>query len=119
MTNVVKITKEVNGHAVNGHATFDEFWDLFPSVRRSCRAICRMKWDAITSANGMKAKMKDRSTDEYMYTTLKATPEEILDGLKRSRERWQGKGEQKYGWEDGGRYIPMPATWLNQGRWMD
>lgn len=32
-----------------------------------------------------------------------------LEAQKRSRQ-WQS---------DGGRYIPNPATWLNQGRWED
>ena len=36
----------------------------------------------------------------------------ILTAVKRQKasEQWQ---------KDGGRYIPNPATWLNQGRWMD
>lgn len=30
--------------------------------------------------------------------------------LQKTTEQWQ---------KDGGQYIPNPATWLNQGRWMD
>lgn len=36
-------------------------------------------------------------------------PEEILAGLKRTR----------FDTREGGRFIPHPATWLNQGRWQD
>jgi hypothetical protein len=31
-------------------------------------------------------------------------------GRQRASRQWR---------EDGGRYIPHPATWLNQGRWED
>ena len=36
----------------------------------------------------------------------------VLEALSRAKasEQWR---------RDNGRYIPHPATWLNQGRWMD
>jgi hypothetical protein len=84
------------------------------------KALCMMKWNAITSEEGLTTRMKDKDADQYVRITLQATPEEIVDGLKKSCEMWRGKkGAEKYGWEDGGKFIPMPATWLNQGRWMD
>ena len=38
--------------------------------------------------------------------------DELIAAVERFRntEKWQ---------EDGGRFIPNPSTWLNQGRWMD
>ena len=121
MTNVVAI-KEANGHTVNGHKelSFEDFWSLFPSVRRMQKALCMAKWNAIVSKTGLETRMRDKDADRYVYITLQATPEEIIDGLKKSCDMWRGKkGADKYGWEDGGKFIPMPATWLNQGRWMD
>jgi hypothetical protein len=119
MTNVTQI-REANGHELNGHqADFEEFWDLFPAVRRVRKALCRAKWDKIISEKGLKTKTLDKDAGQYTKIRLKATPEEIIEGLMRSRKLWQGKGEQRYGWEDDGKYIPMASTWLNQGRWMD
>jgi hypothetical protein len=119
MTNVVQI-KEANGHELNGHtADFEEFWDLFPAVKRLQKALCMAKWQAITSETGLDTRMLDRDAGQYAEIKLKATPEQIIEGLMRSRRLWQGKGDQRYGWEDGGKYIPMASTWLNQGRWMD
>jgi NADH:ubiquinone oxidoreductase subunit F (NADH-binding) len=120
MTNVVTI-KEANGHAVNGHKalSFQDFWDLFPPPKRVQKALCMAKWEAITSNDGLQTRMKDKDAERLVEIKLKATPEEIIEGLKRSCERWRGRGEQRYGWEDGGKWIPMASTWLNQGRWMD
>jgi hypothetical protein len=121
MTNVVPI-KEANGHELNGHKalSFQDFWELFPSVKRTQKALCMAKWEAITSEDGFATRMKDRDAEQLVCIKLKATPEEIIEGLRRSCERWRGKkGAEKYGWEDGGKFIPMSSTWLNQGRWMD
>lgn len=42
--------------------------------------------------------------------------DELLEQMKRAI-RWQSATEQ---WrKQGGRFIPHPATWLNQGRWQD
>jgi len=39
-----------------------------------------------------------------------ATAEEILAGWRRSRDHYSTRERQ---------FIPLPSTWLNQGRWMD
>src|SRR5688572_4107958 len=44
----------------------------------------------------------------YAKALLRATPEEILLGVERSKLTWSEP-----------QFIPYPATWLNQGRWMD
>lgn len=53
---------------------------------------------------------KDDARKRYAQVTRRgAKPEEILAGLKRTR----------FDTREGGRFIPHPATWLNQGRWQD
>jgi len=98
---------------------FDEFWNLYPAPRRVGKAMTKSKWDAITGPTGLRTRTRDRDSDSFITLTLSATPEEIIEGLKRSRERWSGTGAEKYGWKDGGQYIPAPNTWLNRGGWMD
>jgi hypothetical protein len=38
--------------------------------------------------------------------------DDLLEAVRKAKasDQWQ---------EDGGKYIPNPATWLNQGRWED
>lgn len=46
-------------------------------------------------------------------TAVKTTrPEAILAGLEAAKATWQREGKAR-------RFIPHPATWLNQGRWED
>lgn len=104
---------------LNRDEKFEEFWNLWPSPRRTGKALAKAKWDAIVGPTGLRTRAKDPTTDTYIPLTLSATPEEIIAGLKRAREQWSGTGAEKYGWKDGGKFIPMPITWLNQGRWMD
>lgn len=96
---------------------FDEFWKMYPSPRRTGKAICRAKWNAIVSPTGLRTRTLDRDSGVFISLTLSATPEAILAGLRRHVELWQDKAT--YGWKEGGKFIPMPATWLNQGRWED
>lgn len=96
---------------------FEEWWMLYPAPRRSGKAMCKAKWDAIVGPTGLRTRTKDRDSDTYIILMLSATPEEIITGLKRCREQWQAPNSYK--WKDDGKYIPMPLTWLNQGRWMD
>lgn len=97
---------------------FEEFWNLYPSPRRLGKAMAHAKWDAITGPTGLHARVRD---DSHNYTNLMliATPMEIIEGLKRACMRWRNpvKGIQE--WRDGGKYIPLPSTFLNQGRWLD
>ena len=69
---------------------FREFWKEYPrhkakaAAEKSFRKLC---------------------TGEKIFS-------EIMDGLKRSRERWERLGTEP-------RFIPYPSTWLNQERWED
>lgn len=41
-----------------------------------------------------------------------ATPQDLLDGLKRHNTNWKAKNTEP-------QYIPHPASWLRKGRWED
>jgi hypothetical protein len=69
---------------------FERFWSAYP------RKVGRDA--AVQSFN--KRKPDDLLLDEMVRA---------IEKQKRSKQ-WQ---------KDGGSYIPYPATWLNQGRWMD
>lgn len=68
---------------------FDAFWDRYP------RRI------------GLGAALK-----AFRRAATTATTEDILDGLDRSVKVW--RSEQR-----APRFLPHPATWLNQQRWLD
>jgi hypothetical protein len=75
--------------------SFDRFWSAYPKKEGKGAAI--KAWGKAT---------KDLSVDEIIDFTDKAVL--AIDAQK--RERWDAS-ERKY--------IPMPATWLNQCRWLD
>lgn len=69
---------------------FDALWKIYP--KKNARLTAQKKWDVLKP---------DRETCRA-----------ILAGLERDKrsEQWQ---------RDGGKYIPMLSTWLNQRRWED
>lgn len=67
---------------------FAEFWQLYPKK--------------VGKADALKAWKRAKVTAELF--------ERILDALS-----WQKESEQWH--RDGGRFIPNPSTWINQGRW--
>lgn len=71
-------------------AAFDRFWEAYP--RRQGKEAARKAW----------AKMRPDA----------ALLEDMLAALERQRasDQWR---------KDGGRFIPLPATWLNGRRWED
>ena len=69
---------------------FDRFWGEYP--RKEAKPKARIAFEKI-------------DPDE---TTLQAMLEAI--------QKWKDSAQWK---EDGGKYIPHPATWLNQRRWED
>lgn len=74
----------------NTNTLFEVFWKSYPS---------KVGKDA-----ARKAFEKRRPDDELLALMMAA-----LD-VQKCSERWT---------KDNGQYIPNPATWLNQGRWMD
>lgn len=73
-----------------GTALFERFWQAYP--KKKAKAKARQAWDKL-------------KPDMEMCKAMAAA----LDQQKRS-ESWV---------RDDGRYIPYPATWLNQRRWED
>ena len=69
---------------------FDEFWKSYP--RKEGKGAARKAWSKIRSPVTLLPK--------------------ILKAVEKAKDCRQWK-------EDGGRFIPHPATWLNQERWDD
>lgn len=68
---------------------FEAFWSAYPQVRREGKAIAFKSW-----------------------ATQKPNLESVLSALS-----WQPATKK---WtDDGGKYIPMPSTYINQRRWED
>ena len=84
--------KNINNHSIKDYIgeRFDEFWKAYPKK--------------VGKEAARKAFTKIRPTAELFKV--------MLDGIERSKksQQWQ---------EEHGRFIPNPATWLNQGRWDD
>ena len=76
---------------LNGHGpSFEVFWAAYP--KHEAEKLCRQWW-------------------------AKHKPDEVLLGVMLAKIE-QAKQTKK--WKDqGGKFIPMPATWLNQERWND
>ena len=79
-------------HPISSSSGFDNFWKIYP--RKIARAAAEKAWNNLT---------KKRQLPE-ISKILSAIQSQSLS------EQWQ---------ESGGKFIPHPATWLNQGRWDD
>jgi hypothetical protein len=95
-------------------SSFDEFWEL--CIKKLDKPLAKAKWDAITSDEGMATKMLDRDSGQFVPVHLKATPEELIEGMQRYR---RAQVDSNFKLKDGGKFICGPAVWLNRGRWMD
>jgi len=93
---------------------FDEFWKEFP--KKVGKPLAKAKWDQITNG-GMTTRTLDKDSGNYVTLKLQATAEEIISAAKRYDDKQRDKNTYKL--KDDGRYTCNPATWLNQGRWMD
>ncbi len=69
---------------------FDTFWNLYP--RRQAKLDARKAWSKLNPSQ------------ELVQAILAA-----VEVQKRSQE-WR---------KDGGQWVPLPASWLRAGRWMD
>ena len=100
-------------------ATFDDFWKECP--KRVDKMLAKAKWDAITSPDGLSTRIKDRETGELVEVHLKATPDELVAGMKRYDRsvRTYKPGADWGTLKDDSAYICHPSTWLNRGRWLD
>lgn len=95
-------------------ATFDDFWMKCP--KRVGKPLAKAKWDAITG-DGLITRTLDKDSGTYVTIELRATPEELVEGMRRYRKTQIDP--QTFGLRDNGKYTCHPATWLNQGRWLD
>lgn len=107
MSNVIAMVKPAL-------ADFEEFWRWCP--KKVGKPLAKSKWDAITG-EGLKTRTLDRDSGTYIEIELRATPEEIIAGTKRYYER--NKKTCGFGFKDDGKFLLHPATFLNQGRWLD
>lgn len=73
---------------------FESFWKSYPAVRRKGKKAAYKAW---------KGAIKDK-TWPGLDGILKAL------SLQCNSVQWRS---------DGGKYVPMPTTWLNQARWDD
>ncbi len=88
---------ETSGNSV----LFERFWQAYPN--KKARAECIRVWTSPTGKFGQI--LGGRKPDEKLV-------DEMLEAIE-----WQKSTD---GWKkDKGRFIPYPATWLNQGRWQD
>ena len=109
MTNIV--------HLQPATATFEDFWRECP--KKVGKPLAEAKWRAITTT-GLVTRTLDRDSGTYVEIELRATPEELIEGMKRYYKSlcynetgltWKLKVDKQY--------ILHPATFLNQGRWLD
>jgi hypothetical protein len=87
---VRKDAKTLISTDINTNLLFDAFWKAYPK---------KVGKDAAS-----KAFAKRKPDDKLLKEILQAVE------LQKVSDQWT---------KDGGQYIPNPATWLNQGRWMD
>ena len=86
-------------------ATFEAFWQECP--RTVGKILAYALWQAITG-DGLDTRNLNRDSGEYLDVSIKATPQELVDGMKLYRKR---------GWvteEPEARYIRPPSTWLTR-----
>ena len=76
-------------HKPLADAGFDEFWELYPNKQKKPRALAA-----------------------WCKATLNTKASDITDGLR----LWSGSDDWRV---EGGRFVPHPATFLNERRWED
>ena len=92
---------------------FEEFWAAYP--KRVGKPLAKAKYDAIVKGS-FKTKTFDKDSNSYVDIEIEATEDELIDGVKRYMRSLIDHNFKRTV-ED--KYLPHPATWLNQGRWMD
>ena len=95
---------------------FDEFWKAYPSCRRVDKLLCRAKFAAITSEDGLQTRMMDREAGSYFDVHLKATADELIKGAKRYDRNLPMNADYSYAEPQ---FVRHPNTWMNRGGWED
>ena len=83
---------------------FEDFWKAYP--RKTQKAVARKTFEEITGGGKM-------TSTCGVKILSKATPEELIEAALAFRWKMRIEEEQEE------RFIPMPATWLNQARFED
>lgn len=83
---------------------FESWWKLFPSsVRKVGKGECAMLFRTVVTGFRHKGRKGSKVVEHG-----RATAEQLIDAAKRYAAT-----------NPDPRYVPAPATWLNQGRWLD
>jgi hypothetical protein len=97
-----KVSKNINVPSVENHkgflvpSDFTKFWELYPSKRKGLKGKALTAFEKVCRPN-------------YPH---RPTWQRVRAALLRQQKSPQWK-------KDGGAYIPMASTWLNQKRWLD
>jgi hypothetical protein len=83
----------VDGREVASEAAFGLFWEAFPPGRKKGRGGAADVFIAIATGN---------------HANRRATPQAMVDGARRYAASHPDP-----------KYVPLPKTWLNDGRWDD
>ena len=99
-------------------SSFEDFWKESPKKEK--KALAQAKWAAITAEKGLHTKTLDRDSGTYIDLALKATPEELVEAMKRYHRSqispMIGFEAPRHYLRDDGKYTLHPSNWLNQGR---
>jgi hypothetical protein len=106
--------QEAPQEAKKAESRFAEFWSIYP--KRVGKPLAKAKFDAIVKG-GFKTRTLDRDSGQFVEIEIEATADEIIAGTRRYVESLIDKNTFKRKIED--KFIPHPATFLNQGRWAD
>lgn len=94
-------------------ARFEEWWALVP--KKVGKPLAKAKYMQVLK--GCETRTIDRDSGEYVTIELKATEQELIDGMRRYVDSLIDRNTFKRKVED--RYLVHPSTWINQGRWQD
>ena len=97
-------------------SAFDRFWKASP--KRSDKVLTRRLFDALTSPDGLRTKVLNRDSGQYMEVIYpQVDPETLIEAMKKYAKTQISK--DTYDLIDGGRWTCTPAVFLNRGRWLD
>lgn len=99
--------------------SFDEWWTAYPTCRRVGKAMARQLWTDITSDHGLRTRMQNRDSGQYVEVTHKATADELLAAVRRYDARMMNSSGAYGSYKDDGKFVMHPSTWLNRGAWED
>jgi hypothetical protein len=105
---------ESEAPAIDVDAAFELFWKAYP--KRVGKPLAKAKFREIVT-KGLRTRTLDRDSGSYVEIDLQATVDEIIAGAKAYARSQIDPNTYKL--RDGGKYTCQPASWLNQGRWMD